>query len=125
MTAGKWIMIMLWKLKTLLSASQWPTCSGSPRQKWLSYSCVLHFDAQKYESEKCARLQGCEAVKLPQGAQPKISPIPVLSVLTRIKYFKITMLILANTEVSLLMLILTGKVFDACNFMNTSYFENI
>lgn len=64
-TAGKRIMIMFWKLKTLLAVSQWPTRSGSPRQKRLSYSCVLHFDAQKYESEECARLQGYETVKIP------------------------------------------------------------
>lgn len=40
MTAGKQITVVLWKLKTLLAVSQWPTCSGSPRQKHLSYSCL-------------------------------------------------------------------------------------
>lgn len=72
--AGKRIMIMLWKLKTLLAVSQWPPCSGSRRQKWLSYSCVVHFDAEKYESEVCARLQGYEAVKLPQNVQTNFLP---------------------------------------------------
>ena len=122
-TAGKWIVIMLWKLKTVLAVTQWPTCSGSPRQKWLSYSFVLRFDVQKYELEECERLRDMRQRNSPrEHNQNFLSSLFSLSVLTRIGHFPITVLTLANNGVGLLMLTLTGKALDAQNFMNTRFF---
>lgn len=121
MTAGKQITVVLWKLKTLLAVSQWPTCSGSPRQKHLSYSCLPLWCRETWTWRVC-KAAGIWKNKTHRTSNEYLLPCLIyLSVLTGIGYFSGTMLILTNTEVDLLLVTLSRKVFDACNFMNTGF----
>lgn len=80
MPAGKRIMIILWNLKTLLPVSGQPVQAVQGRNgcPTVVFSILVH----RNMNPKSARLQGYEEVKFPQGAQPKFSPIPVLSLST-------------------------------------------